>query len=104
MNDMPLKEVAGTLEEMESWRYLQADTHAMHVLRQAASMVRKVDAGELAEVIHAEWITVQDDVKIGDGTHIECSNCHTWGRIKSRYCPTCGCRMDGKDGSDEQAD
>jgi hypothetical protein len=48
-------------------------------------------------VCHGEWLTIDDGVDIGDGTHIECSNCGTWSRNKNKtqYCSYCGAYMLG---------
>ena len=46
---------------------------------------------DVAEVIHAKWIINSD------GYYPYCSNCKEipeYG-VMSKYCPECGCRMDG---------
>ena len=42
------------------------------------------------------WIEVDDGVQIGDGKHLECSECGVWkkDRQKSNFCPNCGLKMD----------
>lgn len=102
MPDMPLKELIASLSGLEmlfaraaeettdeATRFLnqQAET----AIAQAVSLIRKVDAGELEEVVHAHCT--------GIGYNLHCSNCGDIYNIGEDYCPTCGARMDGKDGS-----
>ena len=75
-------------------RYLSA-------VRVAASLCRKIAAGEYKQVVHAHWIggyAHKDNVWAY--TQLKCSNCHntvTGGTTK--YCPSCGALMDEKDDS-----
>ena len=59
-------------------------------------VINSVPAADVAPVRHGRWVIVDDGVMIGDGKHMECSECHTWkkDRIKTGYCPNCGARMD----------
>ena len=51
-------------------------------------------AADVAEVRHGRW--VRD--KWPSGTHkLICSECGEWSGKKSRYCPSCGARMDKED-------
>ena len=63
----------------------------------AKVMVMATPTADVAEVRHGEWIEVDDGVLIGDGKHLECSECHIWkkDKQKSNYCPHCGAKMDG---------
>ena len=66
-------------------------------LREVQQALRQAEAqtGEVAPVVHGEWI---DTVDV-DGTRWQyCSRCnHTrFGRTKINYCPHCGAKMDGK--------
>lgn len=48
-------------------------------------------AADVAEVRHGRW--VRD--KWPSGTHkLICSECGEWSGKQSRYCPSCGARMD----------
>ena len=42
-----------------------------------------------------EWIKVDDGVLIGDGKHLECSECGVWGENMSNFCSHCGAKMKG---------
>lgn len=51
-------------------------------------------AADVAEMRHGRWI--RD--KWPSGTHkMICSECSEWSSKKSRYCPSCGARMDKED-------
>lgn len=95
MSDMPLKEVAEALDAMKI--VYKASSVTADAINQAASLVRKVDAGEYEEVKHAHWI------EHGDGS-VTCTACHrrmSAGVYGWPRCCNCGARMDGKDGSNE---
>lgn len=74
------------------------------ILRTAASILRKVAAGKLGEVVHARWI-VKPLPMPNDPPSVEpwnvryhCSNCNfTTGPTAANYCPSCGALMGGKD-------
>ena len=56
--------------------------------------VHYMPAADVAEVRHGRW--VRD--KWPSGTHkLICSECGKWSGKKSRYCPSCGARMDKED-------
>jgi hypothetical protein len=42
-----------------------------------------------------EWLEIDDGVLIGDGKHLECSECGVWKKDKQRsnFCSNCGARM-----------
>lgn len=67
----------------------------------AASYLRKIASGEYAPVVHGRWVEVDDGVMIGNGTHLECSNCRVWSIHRYSYCRCCGAVMDGKDDTHE---
>lgn len=55
-------------------------------------------------VRHGRWIR-HDYADIVDGYYVpeyECSECHSWKKGDSDYCPDCGARMDGKDGEQNE--
>ena len=60
--------------------------------------INNTPTADVVEVKHGEWIEVDDGVLIGDGKHIECSECGTWAKDKqkSNYCSHCGAKMDGE--------
>lgn len=43
-----------------------------------------------AHWIKHEWAEENEGLLI---PNYECSNCHTWKRESSDYCPDCGCKM-----------
>ena len=67
---------------------------------EAVTMVENFPAPDVAPVVHGRWI---EQEKYTFGVMYDCSICdnrildngHSW-----KYCPNCGCRMDGGD-SDE---
>lgn len=124
MNDMPLKEVAERLGDMadatdrESTGPMYLGQHARSglinvpiedatAMRQAASIVRKVDAGELTEVAHGKWLNF-----VGDFSTAECDKCSEIYEVSPdekpcedyfnafkqfyKFRPSCGARMDGE--------
>ena len=78
-------------------------------MRYAASLCRKVAAGELREVVHARWALARESERC---YLVKCTNCgHSvaiaanvpideW-RVIHRYCVDCGSLMGGKDGSND---
>lgn len=83
------------LPQIGKWRDPE-DHGAMVELRDVIQALRQAEAqtGEVAPVVHGEWIEM---VSI-DGIHwAHCSKCdHTrFGRAKLNYCPNCGAKMDG---------
>lgn len=65
----------------------------------ADSYLRAIAAGEYKPVVHGRWERVDDGVSIGNGTHLECSNCHVWSKSKYMYCRCCGAKMESRDGN-----
>lgn len=56
--------------------------------------IKGIPAADVAEMRHGRWI--RD--KWPSGTHkMICSECSEWSSKKSRYCPSCGARMDKED-------
>ena len=66
----------------------------IEALRFAVEIVSKFDKGELVEVVHARW-----DAQGGDA--YDCTNCdyEVTSQGTTDYCPSCGAKMDGKDGA-----
>lgn len=53
--------------------------------------LQNIPAADVAEVRHGRW--VRD--KWPSGTHkLICSECGEWSGKQSKYCPSCGARMD----------
>ncbi len=48
-------------------------------------------------VAHGEWI----DEQRGRWIYAKCNLCGKVQDVRSNYCPNCGCRMDGKEQTDE---
>ena len=56
--------------------------------------LQNIPAADVAEVRHGRW--VRD--KWPSGTHkLICSECGEWSGKQSKYCPSCGARMDKED-------
>ena len=63
-------------------------------------------AADVAEVVHGQWYMLDDCANAG----LYCSACgrrvhheeFAYKKLKSKYCPHCGARMDG--GKDDEAD
>lgn len=92
---------------------LAADEKLYESLRSAASILRKIAAGEYKQVVHGRWIHTSRQNEDGmGGWHdvIECSICKENHDFEYDYCPSCGALMDepatgiiqdGKDDSHE---
>lgn len=54
------------------------------------------DAGYRKQSV-GEWLEIDDGVLIGDGKHLECSECGVWkkDRQRSNFCSHCGAKMKG---------
>lgn len=72
----------------------------------AFAEIRKLPAADVAEVVHGQWYMLDDCANAG----LYCSACgrrvhheeFAYKKLKSKYCPHCGARMDG--GKDDEAD
>jgi reverse gyrase len=103
-NKMRPVEVAERLDKQALYPTIWHDGDE-EALELAAEIVRKVDKGELVEVVHAEWIhTSEPNEDCMGGYHdvIQCSDCHEDYDFEYDYCPNCGAKMDGerKDGEE----
>lgn len=111
-NEMTAGEAAEILNHLANCDYVDYD-NALEAMRYAASILRRVASGELAEVVHAnlipEYIKKQIDEHDYFGNFLytkkvkkligyRCSNCGAWCTEKQKYC-TCGALMGGKDDS-----
>ena len=73
------------------------DERAAQIFEDCVSELMAISAADVAEVRHGRW--VRD--KWPSGTHkLICSECGEWSGKKSRYCPSCGARMDKEDEHD----
>ena len=74
--------MAKFFKERTSAEYIAND---MHIVAKLLEAERK--EAHWIEHKHAEednWLLI---------SNYECSNCHTWKRENSDYCPDCGCKM-----------
>lgn len=61
--------------------------------------IRRMPAADVAEVVHGQWYMLEDCANAG----LYCSACgrrvhheeFAYKKLKSKYCPHCGARMDG---------
>ena len=68
--------------------------------------ISELPAADVAEVVHGRWYMLDDCANAG----LYCSACgrrvhheeFAYKKLKSKYCPHCGARMDG--GKDDEAD
>ena len=81
-------------EYIERVTALNALIRALGYCQCANDVITRIPAADVAEVRHGRW--VRD--KWLSGTHkLICSECSEWSSKKSRYCPSCGARMDKED-------
>lgn len=104
--EMTAEEAANKLEAQAQCCRDVDDMEDEEPLSYAASILRRVASGELAEVIHAHWIQgtrkVIDGYDYGYEPTYTCSHCHHEEEYrKTPCCPNCGALMDGKDDSHE---
>ena len=70
------------------------DERAAQIFEDCVSELMAISAADVAEVRHGRWVR---DIW-PSGTHkLICSECGEWSGKKSRYCPSCGARMDKED-------
>ena len=98
-NGMTAGGVADELEELKNGHIVENDPFYNKLIDYVTSILRRVASGELAEVVHAQWI------ELPFGRH-KCSNCKHLCAFDgdgtdyiSPHCPVCGALMDGKDDS-----
>ena len=76
-----------------------AHPNAYHLTNYATLILREaptVDADDVAPVLHGRWERVIPSKSAAKwSTKVSCSNCHSAGYTRYKYCPNCGCRMDG---------
>ena len=68
-------------------------------LERAYAEIREMPAADVAEVVHGQWYMLDDCANAG----LYCSACSrrvhreefAYKKLKSKYCPHCGARMDG---------
>jgi hypothetical protein len=108
---MPEMTAAEAAEKVESFINYAGDTlddalgfNLRRTIGAASSILRRVASGELAPVIHAHWTGgYAHKGDVWTYTQPQCSNCHNaviGGTTK--YCPSCGALMDGKDDEDAE--
>jgi hypothetical protein len=110
MNELSAAECAEELENQEKSLCSRCDNNpcgchnpkkfckSIVVISQSAAVMRKLAAGEIAEVVHAKWITYKRSyiIPYPGIDEYKCSNCGCRRSTKSKYCKDCGALM-GKD-------
>ena len=69
--------------------------------------ISELPAADVAEVVHGRWI----GAPLCGNDNCKCSECGSWhnihanlrGKIKQKYCPNCGAKMDGGGGNSDMA-
>lgn len=82
--------LAGT----ELYKYGEMEIEAV-----SAEYIQRLPAADVAEVVHGQWYMLDDCANAG----LYCSACSrrvhreefAYKKLKSKYCPHCGARMDG---------
>ena len=60
------------------------------------SDIKGMKTADVAPVRHGRWERVIPSKSAAKwSTKVSCSNCHNAGYTRYKYCPNCGCRMDG---------
>lgn len=80
--------------ELDAWaRIIQKPKHYMR--EDALYVVDTAPTIEAVPVVRGEWVIIDDGVLIGNGKHVECSNCGAWSgqSEKPPYCKHCGAAM-----------
>ena len=112
MAEMTAADAAEKIEEIRDCLAEVLKRDHENALDYALSLCRKVAAGKLREVVHGKWALARESERC---YLVKCTNCgHSvaiaanvpideW-RAAHSYCVDCGALMDGKGGSDGQAD
>ena len=74
---------------------------ALTRLERAYAEIREMPAADVAEVVHGQWYMLDDCANAG----VYCSDCgrrvhreeFEYKKLRSKYCPHCGAKMDGGD-------
>ena len=74
---------------------------ALTRLERAYAEIREMPAADVAEVVHGQWYMLDDCANAG----VYCSDCgrrvhreeFAYKKLRSKYCPHCGAKMDGGD-------
>ena len=72
---------------------------ALTRLERAYAEIREMPAADVAEVVHGQWYMLDDCANAG----VYCSDCgrrvhreeFAYKKLRSKYCPHCGAKMDG---------
>ena len=78
---------------------IMSDYNIYHQHRAIKKRIKRLPAADVAPVRHAKWELIDECINEG----VYCSNCHKKiyraeyanQKVKSKYCPNCGSRMDG---------
>ena len=65
-------------------------------LESAIAQVKKAHAADVVEVRHGEWEKVGAIFFDNEVVYYRCPLCNTTWESKTKYCPNCGAKMDGK--------
>ena len=72
-----------------------ADAPSIYDTTDLKAMIAEQPTIEAVPVVRGEWVIIDDGVLIGNGKHVECSNCGAWSgqSEKPPYCKHCGSAM-----------
>ena len=75
------------------------DSDLFNTTERQLRAIRELPAADVAEVVHGQWYMLDDCANAG----LYCSACgrrvhheeFAYKKLKSKYCPKCGAKMDG---------
>ena len=79
------------------------DSDLFNTTERQLRAIRELPAADVAEVVHGQWYMLDDCANAGlycsaCGRRVHCEE-FAYKKLKSKYCPHCGARMDGGNGA-----
>ena len=84
-------------------------TDKLATMADAKREIADMPAADVAPVVRGRWIGSKEHIYLTDSVCKEwinfyCSECDVPNNSPTDFCPSCGARMDGKDGDDNAVD